>query len=350
MSRKTNHVEYFVDPNNWFKSDPHWRGDSNYHTINFLDDTQLSLLEKGAFENLMKLGNLNSSGNLLHCMLLSEVKCNTKNSMAFYVKKSYIEFTLDVSGLVTWLYTKSSSSVLSSIREKGGGSRPLNTYFDVADKLKMGDLKNFMETRKDLCRAYGWGELSFDEIISSLKSSLKPTKTTVGSSYQLIGFPYAFMLKEDGDILSDKQPDNLQGEPSRDPMVDNQNDDSSEKRFLLALLVLLVLNEDQDPGALLMVVCQGHTNRVVLDTVASLSLLFHGHDKLFFDIHASSFEEKKRRAEEGKNTKDHSDEKEEAAEERVTGLGPLNMEEIRQAKNQVELSKSIIIELPDNCI
>ncbi|KAM3237518.1 hypothetical protein P3L10_012547 [Capsicum annuum] len=360
MSSKTNHVEYFIDPNDWFKSDPHWRGNSNYHTMSFLDDTQLSLLEKGGFENLMKLGNLNLSGNLLHCMLLSEVKCNKNNLREFYVKGSYIEFTLDVFGLVTGLSTKSSSIVLSLIRKKGGGSRLLNTYFDGANKLKMGDLKNFMETRKGevqndldavkladiysrmrvvggrltkviyanlimiledtyLCREYGWSELSFNETISSLKSSLKPTKTTVGSSYQLVGFPYAFMvwtwdifpkyreknvqivseekyplmlhyvacttpqyttvvkflsqrsqnhrkklqrtcskkfkkifdenkslksklskikilllgkLKADGDILSDKQPDNLQGEPSHDPMVDNQYDDSSEKRSI----------------------------------------------------------------------------------------------------------------------
>ncbi|KAM3221578.1 hypothetical protein P3L10_020848 [Capsicum annuum] len=168
-------------------------------------------------------------------MLLSEVKCNKKNSMAFYVKGSYIEFTLDVFGLVTGLSTKSSSSVLSSIREKSGASRLLNTYFDGVDKLKMGNLKNFMKIRKgevqndldavglaeiyilgrmllggrltkviytnlimiledaDLCREYGWGELGFDETISSLKSSLKPTKTTVRSSYQLVGFTFAFM-------------------------------------------------------------------------------------------------------------------------------------------------------------
>ncbi|PHT68337.1 hypothetical protein T459_27824 [Capsicum annuum] len=125
-------------------------------------------------------------------------------------------------------------------------------------------------------------DIIFYRVTSSIKTHLDTS---------LDGIMSHITLKEDRDILSDKQPDNLQGEPSRDPMVDNQNDDSSEKRF-----------------------------------------------------------EKKRRAEEGKNTKDHSDEKEEAAEERVTGLGPLNMEEIRQSKNQVELSKSIIIELPDNCI
>ncbi|PHU03129.1 hypothetical protein BC332_28380 [Capsicum chinense] len=150
--------------------------------------------------------------------------------------------------------------------------------------------KNKAVRNANLYRQYGWGELSFDETISSLKSSLKPTKTTVGSSYQLVGFPYAFML--------------------------------------LALLVLLVLNEDQDPGASLVIVCQGHTNCVVLDSDSSLSLPFHGHDKLFFNTYASAFEKKKQNAE------GHSDEKEEATEERVTGLGPLNMEEMRRAKNQ----------------
>ncbi|KAF3670139.1 hypothetical protein FXO37_08692 [Capsicum annuum] len=98
----------------------------------------------------------------------------------------------------------------------------------------------------------------------SLNSELSEIKTL------LLG-----KLKADGDILSNKQPDNLQGESSRDPMVDDQYDDSTEKRS-----------------------------------------------------------EKKRRAEEGKNAKGHSNEKEEAAEERATGLGHLNMEEMRQEKNQ----------------
>ncbi|PHT53213.1 hypothetical protein CQW23_07675 [Capsicum baccatum] len=48
--------------------------------------------------------------------------------------------------------------------------------------------------------------------------------------------------------------------------------------------------------------------------------------------------EKKRRAEEGKNAEGHSDEKNEAAEERVISLRPLNMEDMRQAKNQVAAS------------
>uniref|UniRef100_M1BRP3 ATP binding protein n=2 Tax=Solanum TaxID=4107 RepID=M1BRP3_SOLTU len=48
--------------------------------------------------------------------------------------------------------------------------------------------------------------------------------------------------------------------------------------------------------------------------------------------------EKKRSAEEGQSAEGNSDEKEEAAEERVITLRPLNMEDMRQAKNQVAAS------------
>ncbi|CAN4085837.1 unnamed protein product [Withania somnifera] len=48
--------------------------------------------------------------------------------------------------------------------------------------------------------------------------------------------------------------------------------------------------------------------------------------------------EKKRRDEEGQSTEGHSDVKEEATEEQVIGLRPLNMEDMRQAKNQVAAS------------
>ncbi|KAF3636179.1 hypothetical protein FXO38_24304 [Capsicum annuum] len=85
-------------------------------------------------------------------------------------------------------------------------------------------------------------------------------------------------LKADGDILSNKQLNNLQGELSHDQMVDDQYDDPHRPTE----------NERS---------------------------------------------EKKRRAKEGKNAEGHSDEKEEAAEERVISLGPLNMEEMRQEKN-----------------
>lgn len=48
--------------------------------------------------------------------------------------------------------------------------------------------------------------------------------------------------------------------------------------------------------------------------------------------------EKKRRAEEGQSAEGRSDEKEDAPEERVITLRPLNMEDMRQAKNQVAAS------------
>ncbi|PHT74388.1 hypothetical protein T459_21665 [Capsicum annuum] len=86
-------------------------------------------------------------------------------------------------------------------------------------------------------------------------------------------------IKEDGKIQSDKQLDNLQAEPSHDPMVHNQSDDPHKP----------TKNERS---------------------------------------------KKKRRVEEGKNVEAHSNEKEEAAEERVIGLSPQNMEDMRQAKNQ----------------
>ncbi|KAM3264287.1 hypothetical protein P3L10_001281 [Capsicum annuum] len=51
MSSKINRLEYFIDPNDWFKSDPRWKGDSNYHTTKhhpFICDIE-------AFDNLSSL-------------------------------------------------------------------------------------------------------------------------------------------------------------------------------------------------------------------------------------------------------------------------------------------------------
>ncbi|PHT28925.1 hypothetical protein CQW23_31477 [Capsicum baccatum] len=82
-------------------------------------------------------------------------------------------------------------------------------------------------------------------------------------------------LKADGDIQSDKQMDNLQDEPSHDPMVHDQSDDPH--------------NPTENERS-----------------------------------------EKKWTDKEGRNVEGHSVEKEEATEERVMFLRPLNMEDMRQ--------------------
>ncbi|PHT99305.1 hypothetical protein BC332_31744 [Capsicum chinense] len=274
---------------------------------------------------LMIGSNQTPVGEKIQIIPKSYVRCNKKNSMAVYVQGIYIEFTLDVFGLTTELSTKSSGRVL--LLGRPAKAIYANLIMILADKT--------------LCREFEWGELSFDETLSSLKSSLKPTKTTVGASYHLVGFSYAFMkgaveafslehelssnndsedkrfnvlnekldklqricskkfkkiidknkilkfelseikilllgkVKPDGVIESDKQMDNLQDEPSHDPMVHDQSDDPHKPTE----------NERS---------------------------------------------EKKWTDKEGKNVEGHSVEKEEATEERVIGLRPLNMEDLRQ--------------------
>ncbi|PHU08916.1 hypothetical protein BC332_20776 [Capsicum chinense] len=163
----------------------------------------------------------------------------------------------------------------------------------------------------DLCKEYGWGELAFDETISSLKSSLNQQKLLSDHCTNLLVFHLHLCCNygEEGHTAS-----NCTSTRCNKPCFVSESFEYYAKQCAK-------FN-------------QGHTNCVVLDSDTSLSLPFHDHDKLFFDIQASAFEEKKRRVEEGKNAEGHSNEKEEVAEVRVTGLGPLNMEEMRQAKNQ----------------
>ncbi|KAF3683567.1 hypothetical protein FXO38_00729 [Capsicum annuum] len=219
-------------------------------------------------------------------MLLLEVRCNKKNLLAFYVYGSYIEFTL---GLVTGLSTKSLINVLSSIWEKRGGSRLLNTYFDGADKLKIEDLKNFMKTRKGAVEAF-----SLEHELQKLQSiCLKKLKKILDennflkSELSQIKTLLLGKLKADGDILYDKQHNNLQGKRSHDPTVDDQSDDPYRPTSLDVINYVLLV------GVLNMMLnsvqSQGHTNHVVLDSDASLLLPFYGYDKLFFDIYGSTF-------------------------------------------------------------
>ncbi|PHT68340.1 hypothetical protein T459_27827 [Capsicum annuum] len=78
------------------------------------------------------------------------------------------------------------------------------------------------------CREYGWGELSFDETISSLKNSLKPTKTIVGSSYQLVGFPYEFMKGAvEAFSLEHELPSNNESEDKRFSLLNQKLDEKN---------------------------------------------------------------------------------------------------------------------------
>lgn len=58
-------------------------------------------------------------------------------------------------------------------------------------------------------------------------------------------------------------------------------------------------------------------------------------------INNFSLQEKKKRAAEEQNKEEGSDAKQDTKEERVITLRPLNMEDFREAKNQVELLSHI---------
>ena len=60
----------------------------------------------------------------------------------------------------------------------------------------------------------------------------------------------------------------------------------------------------------------------------------------FFSLWFFFLQEKKQKADEGQSSEDASDAKEEAKEEKEIVLRPLNMEDMRQAKNQVTTSES----------
>ncbi|PHT66536.1 hypothetical protein T459_30961 [Capsicum annuum] len=173
-----------------------------------------------------------------------------------------------------------------------------------------------------LCREYGWGELSFDETISSLKSSLKPTKTTVGSSYQLVGFPYAFMKLQSTCSKKFKK------------ILDENKSLKSE----LSKIKTLLLGKLKADGAILS--AKQPDNLQATNTACVVGIKWKPGPCSF----TSGCPEKKQLAKKGKNAEGHSYEKEEAVEERVTSLGPLNMEEIKQAKNQEPLYTVIYLQ------
>ncbi|XP_075077012.1 uncharacterized protein LOC107823436 [Nicotiana tabacum] len=211
----------------------------------FLSNRQWKKLREGIFRNFFRLQNVKFRGKLIHCVLLSEIVNNDSDSMTFKVFNREIKFTRDTFHIITGLKCYSSSDI-KGLHEKE--NRLLKVDFPGKDKVELGDLFNFitshphgtaasfvgsdddvvklatiyfvesilMGKRKnrnvseqimkivdddELCSSFNWGSLSYETLLKSLKSCLKPNenekekdKDKDKDSYTILGFPFAFCV------------------------------------------------------------------------------------------------------------------------------------------------------------
>ncbi|XP_019242385.1 PREDICTED: uncharacterized protein LOC109222486, partial [Nicotiana attenuata] len=172
---------------------------------------------------------------------------NDPDSMIFKVFDREIKFTRDAFHLITGLKCYSSLDIKGL---HGKENRLSKVYFPGKDRIELGDLFNFISShpygtassfvgsdddavklatiyfvesvlmgkRKNrnvseqimkiidddvLCSSFNWGSLSYDTLLKSLKSCLKPNENEIEKekdkdkdkdSYNILGFPFAFCV------------------------------------------------------------------------------------------------------------------------------------------------------------
>ncbi|XP_019237212.1 PREDICTED: uncharacterized protein LOC109217427 [Nicotiana attenuata] len=199
------------------------------------------------FRQLLPLTKCEVLGKLIHCILLSEIVNNDPDSMTFKVFDREIKFTRDAFHIITGLKCYSSLDI-KGLHEKE--NRLSKVYFPEKDRIELGDLFNFISShphgttssfvgsdndavklatiyfvesvlmgkRKNrnvseqimkivdddaLYSSFNWGSLSYDTLLKSLKSCLKPNENEIEKekdkdkdkdNYTILGFPFAFCV------------------------------------------------------------------------------------------------------------------------------------------------------------
>ncbi|XP_070003375.1 uncharacterized protein [Nicotiana sylvestris] len=200
-------------------------------------------LRDGIFGNFFRLQSVKFYGKLIHCILLSEIVNNDPDSIAFKVFDHEIKFTRDAFYIITGLKCYSSPDI-KGLHEKE--NRLSKVYFPGKDRVELGDLFNFITSHPhgttaafvgsdddamklatiyfvqsvlmgkwknmnvseqimkivdddELCSSFNWGSLSYETLLKSLKSYLKPNENETEKekdkdNYTILGFPFAFCV------------------------------------------------------------------------------------------------------------------------------------------------------------
>nr|XP_016469808.1 PREDICTED: uncharacterized protein LOC107792130 [Nicotiana tabacum] len=231
--------ERYYEFRDWFNCRAYWKGNHNFKGLiaTFLTPAQQEKLNNGTFWHIMAMKNFHCSMKLVHCLILSRVFTNNRNSINFKIFGCDVSFNLEDFHIMYDLRI-TTHNVEKSIKRE---SKILKRYFGKSKGVTLKDIQEYMmrnqnknddvnfkhvcESDEDVvkimeilivefvfferkhestvleeyativedgeaCLNYPWGNASYEKLITSMKHALdtkdknNPTEYTVGE------FPY----------------------------------------------------------------------------------------------------------------------------------------------------------------
>jgi len=223
----------------WFNSKGYWKGNHDLKSLiaNFLTPAQRDKLNNGAFRYIIAMENFKCSMKLVHCLCLSRIFTNDRDSISFKIFGHDVSFTLEDFHIMCGLRITAHNIEKPFNRE----STILKRYFGKSKGVSLKDIRSFMtrnvipknvvnhahvcESDDDavklmeilivesilfgkntescvieeyasivedekLCAEYPWGNVAYEKLIYSLKHALDKQNKLHTTEYKLGGFPY----------------------------------------------------------------------------------------------------------------------------------------------------------------
>uniref|UniRef100_A0A1S4CZA3 DUF1985 domain-containing protein n=1 Tax=Nicotiana tabacum TaxID=4097 RepID=A0A1S4CZA3_TOBAC len=223
----------------WFNCKGYWKGNHNLKSLNasLLTPTRRDKLNNGTFRNIMAMENFKCSMKLVHCLYLSRIFTNDRDSISFKIFGHDVSFTLEDFHIMCGLQITSHNVEKPINRE----SNILKRYFGKSKGVTLKDIRDFMtrneipkndvyhshvcESNNDavklmeilvlesilfgkktepfvleeyapiveddkVCAKYPWGNVCYEKLIYSLKHALDKQNKFRSTEYKVGEFPY----------------------------------------------------------------------------------------------------------------------------------------------------------------
>ncbi|XP_019224700.1 PREDICTED: uncharacterized protein LOC109206335 [Nicotiana attenuata] len=223
----------------WFNCKGYWKGNHDLKKLiaTFLTPTQRDKLNNGTFRYIMAMENFQCSMKLVHCLCLSRIFTNDRDSISFKIFGHDVSFTLEDFHIMCGLRITTHNVEKPINRE----SNILKRYFGKSKGVTLKDIRSFMtrneipknavnhvnicETDDDavklmeilvvesiffgnntessvmeeyasiveddkVCAEYPWGNVAYEKLIYSLKHALDKQNKLHTTEYKVGGFPY----------------------------------------------------------------------------------------------------------------------------------------------------------------
>ncbi|XP_070001857.1 uncharacterized protein [Nicotiana sylvestris] len=223
----------------WFNSKGYWKGNHDLKSLiaNFLTPAQRDKLNNSASRYIIVMDNFKCNMKLVHCLCLSRIFMNDRDSISFKIFGHDVSFTLEDFHIMCGLRIIAHNIEKPFNRE----STILKRYFGKSKGVSLTDIRSFMTRNvvpkndvnhahvcdsdddavkpmeilivesilfrkniescvikeyasivKDekLCAEYPWGNVAYEKLIYSLKHALDKQNKHHATEYKLTGFPY----------------------------------------------------------------------------------------------------------------------------------------------------------------